>query len=220
MALRELTPDDPAGDGRAGKLYAVHGGVVEGLEEPMSAEDLLEAFYDGDDAALDRLMTGYDRLRCWVISRLPYDGGARPQRAEDIVQRAWIKVIESRSRARWRREEGPFRPWLLRIVSNCIVDELRKNRGDQGARIAPVDAADPAQQELFRRCELRAALAERLGTLEPTELQVVVLKYWGGMRQNEIAPELGVSPATVSRCLASARKKLREGLTGEGWEDD
>lgn len=220
MALRELTPDDPAGDGRAGKLYAVRGGVVEGLGEPVSDEDLLEAFYDGDDAALDRLMRRYGRLRYWVISRLPYNGGARPQRAEDIVQRAWMNVIESRSRARWRREAGSFRPWLLRIVANCIVDELRKKRADQGGWMAPADAADPAQQELLLRCELRAALAESLGALEPLEFQVVALKYWGGMRQNEIARELGVAPATVSRCLASARTKLRESLSGEGWEDD
>ena len=218
MALRELTPDDPACHGRAGTLYAVHGGVVEGLEEPVSDEDLLEAFYDGDDAALDRLMTSYDRLRYWVISRL--DGGARPQRAEDIVQRAWVKVIESKGRARWRREKGSVRPWLLQIVSNCMVDEFRERGNMSGRGVAPADTADPAQQELLVWCELRAAVAESLRTLEPLELQVVTLKFWAGMRQNEIASKLGVSPATVSRSLASARVKLRESLSGAGWEDD
>lgn len=82
------------------------------------------------------------------------------------------------------------------------------------------DAADPAQQELLVGCELRAAVVEGLGALQALELQVVVLKYWAGMRQNQIARKLGVSPATVSRCLASARVKLRESLSGAGWEDD
>jgi RNA polymerase sigma factor (sigma-70 family) len=218
MALRELTPDDPAGHGRAGKLYAVHGGVVEGLEEPVSDEELLEAFYDGDDAALDRLMTRYDWLRFWVISRL--DGGARPQRAEDIVQRAWVKVIESKSRARWRRDKGSVRPWLLQIVSNCMVDEFREKGNVAGGGVAPADAPDPAQQELLVWCELRALVAESLGALEPLELQVVTLKFWAGMRQNEIARKVGASPATVSRSLASARLKLRESLSGAGWDDD
>jgi RNA polymerase sigma factor (sigma-70 family) len=220
MALRELTPDDPAGDGRIGKLYAVQGGVVEGLEVPVTGEELLEDFYDGDDAALDRLMTRYDWLRHWVISRLPYDGGARPQRAEDIVQRAWVKVIESKGGARWRREKGSVRPWLLQIVSHCMVDEFRERRNVPGGGVAMADAADPAQQELLAWCELRSAVVESLGALEALELQVVVLKYWAGSRQNQIARKLGVSPATVSRCLASARGKLRESLSGAGWEDD
>lgn len=220
MALRELTPDDPAGDGRIGKLYAVQGGVVEGPEDPVTDEGLLKAFYDGDDAALDRLMTRYDWLRHWVISRLPYDGGARPQRAEDIVQRAWVKVIESKGGARWRREKGSVRPWLLQIVSNCTVDEFREKGNVPGGGVAMADAADPAQQELLVGCELRAAVVESLGALEAQELEVVMLRYWAGMRQKEIAPKLGVSPATVSRCLASARVKLRESLSGAGWEDD
>jgi DNA-directed RNA polymerase specialized sigma24 family protein len=49
---------------------------------------------------------------------------------------------------------------------------------------------------------------------------VVVLKFWAGMQQNEIAGALAVSEATISRTWNSARLTLRATLTAAGWNDD
>ena len=187
-----------------------------------SDEALLEAFYRGDDRALDRLMARYDWLAHLIMSRLPYGGGARAQQAEDLVQVTWLKVMDSRSRttSRWRRECGPVRPWLMRIVSNCIVDAGRKDSAVPLCRREPADVADPVQEDLFVRCELRATIAAGLGSLDELESVVVVLKFWAGMQQNEIADALAVSEATISRTWSSARRTLRSTLAAAGWNDD
>jgi RNA polymerase sigma factor (sigma-70 family) len=186
-----------------------------------SDEELLAAFYRGEDRALDRLMARYDWLEQLIMSRLPYGGGARAQQAEDLVQVTWVKVMDSRSRttSRWRGECGPVRPWLLRIASNCIVDAGRKDSVPL-CRREPAEDADPVQENLFVVCELRAALAAGLEALEQMESVVVVLKFWAGMQQNEIADALAVSEATISRTWNSARRKLRATLTAAGWNDD
>ena len=208
MAIRELTTGVP-------RLSAPAAG------QP-SDEELLEAFYRGEDCALDCLMARYSWLSHLVMSRLPYGGSARAQQAEDLVQATWLKVMDSRGRptSRWRGECGPVRPWLMRIVSNCIVDAGRKESAVPLCRREPAEAADPAQEDLFVRCELRAAIAAGLGPLEEMEQVVVVLKFWAGMQQKEIAGALAVSEATISRTWNSARRTLRATLTAAGWNDD
>jgi RNA polymerase sigma factor (sigma-70 family) len=87
-------------------------------------------------------------------------------------------------------------------------------------RQEPTEGADPSQEDLFVRCELRTAVAAGLGALEELESVVVVLKFWAGMRQNEIALVLDLSEATICRMWASAREKLRATLDQVGWSED
>lgn len=221
MALRELTAEIPANVGVRGiPTFAEPLPPDSAYGPPPTDEDLLEAFYGGDDAALEDLVTRYQWLVYLVMSKLPRQGAARAQKSEDLVQLAWVKVMDTRRRqsARWRAECGLVRPWLLKIVSNCVLDAGRREAAAPPCWGDSADVPDPGQDELFILCERRTDVAQCLRSLDDLESMVVVLMFWAGMRQSAIAEALSLSPATISRNWKSARGKLHAGLVAAGWD--
>lgn len=188
----------------------------------MTDEDLLEAFYEGDDESLDHLARRYEWLRHYALGLLPAHAPARLERAPDIVQTAWVKVMNTRARGsgRWQRRHGPVKPWLFAIVRNHARDEERVEARTPLLRDEPADAPDPRQGDVFDQCELRSVVDEYLRSLEQMQRDVVILKFWVEMRQSEIASTLHVSEATVSRCWAAARTELQGRLPEALLDDD
>ncbi len=187
-----------------------------------SDEDLVEDFYAGEDTAIECLIRRYRWLTPSVFARLPLPLGDRAAKAEEIVQTAWIKVLDTRTtgRNRWLRERGLVRPWLWVIVSNCLRDEVRRPRLRGVSLDAILEIADRNQGEVFHQCELDAMVAPLLESLTRRQRAVVSLKFWVGMPQCEIAAVLGVSEATVSRDLDGALQTLRPLLLGALSGDD
>jgi RNA polymerase sigma-70 factor, ECF subfamily len=120
-------------------------------------------------------------------------------RAEDIVQDAFLRAIRSADRFDRQR---PFRPWLLRIVTNRAVDVLRHEQFATPGAVERTDAVgddgdgDPA--------DVRAALAR----LDPDRRAVVVLRYWLDLAPSEIADRLEVPIGTVWSRLSRALDEL------------
>lgn len=63
--------------------------------------------------------------------------------------------------------------------------------------------------------EYRESLKPLLEALPPREKRILVLRFFGGMTQSQIASELGISQMHVSRLLARTLARLREGLLAE-----
>jgi RNA polymerase sigma-B factor len=63
--------------------------------------------------------------------------------------------------------------------------------------------------------EYRESLKPLLEALPPREKRILVLRFFGGMTQSQIASELGISQMHVSRLLARTLAQLREGLLAE-----
>jgi RNA polymerase sigma-70 factor (sigma-E family) len=116
--------------------------------------------------------------------------------AEEIVQDAFARV-----QLRWARLDSPG-GYLRRCVVNRSNDILRRRRVEE--RLRP----------LFRRevtSELQAdELGDALATLPPKRRAAVVLRYYAGLREREIAEVLGVRPGTVKSLLHRALAQLRE----------
>lgn len=65
----------------------------------------------------------------------------------------------------------------------------------------------------LERVENREALAAMLSTLPERERRIVMLRFFGGMTQSQIAVEIGISQMHVSRLLSRSLTRLRQGLT-------
>jgi RNA polymerase sigma-70 factor (sigma-E family) len=128
--------------------------------------------------------------------------------AEDVVQEVLI-----RAHARWDRIGQLDKPdaYVRRMIVNEFVSWRRK-----WARVVPVavvaDRADPSDHA-GAHAE-RAELLDRLRSLPRQQRAVVVLRYYGGLSDAEIADELGCGVSTVrsnaSRALASLRITVTE----------
>lgn len=117
-----------------------------------------------------------------------------PEAAEEITQDAFAKVFEH-----WDRLENPG-GYLRTTVVNGARSELR--RREVRRRIRPGRPRQiPAEQDY-----LLDAL-ERLPTRRKTAL---VLRYYGGLSEREIAEAMGIRPGTVKSLLSGGLAQLRE----------
>lgn len=117
--------------------------------------------------------------------------------AEEIVQEAFAAVHE-----RWNRLDRPG-AYLRRCVVNRARDVLRRRY-----RTARLRRSTPAPAEAV---ELGADhLLDALDTLAPNRRAAVVLRYYEGRSEAEIAALLGVRPGTVKSMLHRALAQLRE----------
>jgi RNA polymerase sigma-70 factor (ECF subfamily) len=137
------------------------------------------------------------------VATLLRDRGA----AEDVVAQAFERAL--RKRRSFRAERGSPRAWLFGIARNAALDELRRGRSRGTAPLGAetADRGDVAE-EAVRRATLQAALA----ALEPSERELVALKFHAGLDNTEIARVLGLSVSNAGTKLHRAVTKLREAL--------
>ena len=138
--------------------------------------------------------------------------------AEDVVQSSFVRVCEKIGQFDDRR---PFRPWFLRIVTNAALKAVTRGRRDisyerlatgataAGGRLLAAD--DP--QEQAERSERSAVLRAAVDGLSPEQRVAIVLHYYLGFKEREIASEVGRPLGTVKRRLHDARIRLRALLT-------
>jgi RNA polymerase sigma-70 factor (sigma-E family) len=121
--------------------------------------------------------------------------GSRAE-AEDVVQDAFARI-----ELRWARLDNA-EGYLHRCVVNRSYDVLRRRRLEQRFRfLHPDDTAT----------ELGAdELADALASLAPKRRAAVVLRYYAGLPEREIAEVLRVRPGTVKSMLHRALAQLRE----------
>lgn len=143
--------------------------------------------------------------------------------AEDVVQEAFVKAYGALDRF---RDGAPFRPWLLRIVSNEIRN-LHRASGRRAARersawertepllAVPADEDPPAAALSLER---RAELVRGLAALSEAHRQVVTCRYLLDLDEAETAAVLGWPTGTVKSRLHRALGRLSAALTAGGAE--
>lgn len=126
--------------------------------------------------------------------------------AQDIVQDVLFRL-----HGRWRRVQSYDRPeaYAKRAITNEYLS-WRRRRSVRSVRLGPVPelpTPDPAE-ESADRAEVWACLA----ALPPRQRAVLVLRYYEGLADAEIADIVGCAPVTVrsnaSRGLATLRSRL------------
>lgn len=120
--------------------------------------------------------------------------GSRAE-AEDVVQDAFARI-----ELRWAKLDNP-EGYLHRVVVNRSNDMLRRRRIEQRFRVLRRDESVELQAD---------ELGDALAALSPKRRTAVVLRYYAGLREREIAEVMGVRPGTVKSMLHRALAQLRE----------
>jgi RNA polymerase sigma-70 factor (ECF subfamily) len=135
--------------------------------------------------------------------------------AEDVVQDAFVRVLEHRSKLPEVRE---MRVWLVRIAWNLALDRRRRIRPDQMDEIfaqSLVATGTPADQALHEAQQMNNALRE-IEKLPDAERNVLLLSAIEELGTTEIALVLKKSESAVRALLFRARTRLRERLAKGG----
>ncbi|MGH7143479.1 MAG: sigma-70 family RNA polymerase sigma factor [Planctomycetota bacterium] len=159
---------------------------------------------------------------------VPLSGGAyqvavrvlgRVQDAEDVVQRAYLKVMSGR---RPVLSEAEVRPWFLGVVVNTAREHLRsearrRHWEDRAmAESRQMERGEPAGAEGTVSPEIKVALRAEIAALAERERLPLVLCYEQGLTQAEAAQALGISPRVVSKAVTKGLHELRQALTRRG----
>ena len=130
--------------------------------------------------------------------------------AEDVVQEAFLAYWNDR--AAFDAARGPFRSWFLTLVHHKAVDAVRRETS-QRRRLElattlerPETVCDVADQVADPR--VRTALA----ALSAVQREALVLAYWGGFTQAEIAVRTGAPLGTVKGRMLGGMRQLQAGL--------
>ncbi|MBS2938146.1 SigE family RNA polymerase sigma factor [Nocardioides sp. J2M5] len=137
-----------------------------------------------------------------ALLRTAYLLTGHAQDAEDLVQATLVKAVPH-----WRRIRDDPEAYVRRTMVHENVTRWRRRRWrEQAADVLPEPLADaPDQDDLLA---VRAALA----TLAPRQRAVLVLRYYEGLSEAEIAATLGIRPGTVKSQTRDALARLRQAL--------
>jgi RNA polymerase sigma-70 factor (ECF subfamily) len=196
-----------------------HAGWTEGgsaYATVLDMSDLIQAARAGDDSAFNRLADHYQA----AAQRLAQQILRTEEAAADAVQEALIKV----HRALPRFQDGNFRSWLLRIVTNTCYDILRSQRrratvsleditehGESGFHALRADDHHNPEILVTEQENLQARL-HAIEQLPTWHRDVVLLIDVHGYDYSEAAGLLGLPLVSVKSRLSRARAALRDAL--------
>jgi RNA polymerase sigma-70 factor, ECF subfamily len=174
----------------------------------LADEDLI-SLVEADDA--DAFATLYDRHSRAAFS-LAYRMMGERQASEDLAQDAFLKVW--RNAGSYRAERGSVRTWILSIVHNRGIDQLRSHASrrrtqDKIEASAPRSQPSEAFAETWRNSQ-REQVREALSTLPSEQLKILELAYFSGYTHVEISELLNLPLGTVKGRMRLGLKKIRD----------
>ena len=179
------------------------------------ATELLLAWSDGDPSAFDRLVPlVYQELRAQAVRYMRQERGDHTLQATALVNEAYVRLIDVK-RIRWQSRShflAVAAMTMRRILVECARREHRQKRGGE-VIFVPLDRGeDVAQGKTTDVVALSDALST-LATFDHRMSQVVELRFFGGLRVQETAEVLNVSPETVMRDWKTAKAWLLRELS-------
>jgi len=184
------------------------------MHKSHAVTQLLVAWEQGDRAALEALLPLVEaQLRQLARRHMARERAVHTLQPTALINEAFVRLIEG-PRVGFN-DRAHFFAMAARLMRRILVDHARAKRNLKrggGFTRVPLSAASPAA---LRRAPDVIALddaLEQLGAIDPRRSRVVELRYFAGLRVDEIATVLAVSPETVMRDWKLARAWLQREL--------
>ena len=175
---------------------------------------VLQAVGRGETRAAEELLPlVYAELRRMAGARMAQEAAGHTLQPTALVHEAWLRLIESSSQT-WENR-GHFLGAAAEAMRRILIERARrKSRLKRGSGQVVLDIADfeivaavPDDKILL----VDEAL-ERLQQENPEVARVVVLKFFGGLTNEEVAGITGVTERTVRRQWTFAKAWLYQGI--------
>jgi RNA polymerase sigma factor (TIGR02999 family) len=188
---------------------------------PREVTQLLQAWRDGDESALERLMPMvYDELRRMAQWFMRNERKGHTLQTSALINEAYLRLVE-RGGGDWQGR-AHFFGVAAQAMRRVLVDYARarnyQKRAGQARQVSLDEAANLAEERAAEIVALDDAL-ESLARIDPRKCRVVELRYFGGLSVEETAEVLGVSVATVTRDWSMAKLWLLREIKQEASDD-
>jgi RNA polymerase sigma factor (TIGR02999 family) len=171
---------------------------------------VLEAIGRGDGRASDELLPlVYDELRRLAAARMAQEAAGQTLQPTALVHEAWLRMVKDGER-NWQNRAhffGAAAEAMRRILIENARRKSRLKRGGDQARI-DIEQLELAATTPDDKVLLIDDALERLQTEDPEKARIVVLKFFGGLTNQEVAENLGVTERTIERQWAFAKAWL------------
>jgi len=180
---------------------------------PDSITKLLIEWRDGDETALNRLIPlVYDELHRMAHRHMRRERQEHTLQTTALINEAYLRLVDHKG-MRWQNR-AHFYGVAAQAMRRVLVDEARNHNSNkrQHDRVNLDDAVLVLPKQAPDLVALDEALND-LAALDPRKSEVVVMKYFGGMKDKEIAEALGISTATITREWSSAKLWLLKAMS-------
>jgi RNA polymerase sigma factor (TIGR02999 family) len=180
-------------------------------ESPNEVTQLLVAWGNGDQAALDRLMPlVYNELHRLAHRHIKKERPGHTLQTSALLNEAFLRLVDQRD-VHWQ-SRAHFFSIAAQMMRRILVDYARARRyakrGGDARQVSFDEELIMSRQLSADVVELHEALNE-LATIDERKSKIVELKFFGGLSIEETAEVLGVSPGTVMRDWTLAKAWLR-----------
>ncbi len=178
---------------------------------------MLQAIKRGDGHSSEELLPlVYNELRHLAAARMAQEAAGQTLQATALVHEAWLRMVGDGDRG-WENRAHFFGAAAEAMRRILVESARRKSRLKRGGGQIKVDiddldlaAATPNEKVLL----INEAL-ERLRTEDAEKARIVVMKFFGGLTNQEVAENLGVTERTVERHWAYAKAWLFQSIRSQ-----
>lgn len=172
---------------------------------PVDIEQLVVDCQSGSRGAFDELVLQFQKRALKLATMIV----GRVDLAHDVTQQAFVTAY---LKIKKLKDPCKFESWLLRIVANTAISELRSaKRRNENIKNLSLHATDPyaAADSSYRTDELRSAIAEAMTKLTKSQARAIALFCLEDLPHKQVSEVMGCSENAARWHLHKARKKLK-----------
>ena len=181
----------------------------------MEITELLQRVHTGDQQALRTVIPiVYDELKKLASALLRREGKARPLETTALVHEAFLRLAHGQHPSYENRSH--FFGIASRVMRQVLVDLARARATEKRDAMKEVQLAEIPDLGRYSHESLLIMdeALERLARTDPLKVQLIEMRYFGGMTAEESAAVLSISVHVVRRELRLAQAWLRKEMAG------
>jgi RNA polymerase sigma factor (TIGR02999 family) len=178
---------------------------------------ILQAVGRGDEKASEEFLPlVYEELRAMAAARMAREAAGHTLQPTALVHEAWLRLVGDSGR-NWKGRAYFFAAASEAMRRILVEHARRKSRlkhggGQERFNVEDMDLAEPGPDEKILMVNDALQLLE---AEHPERARIVVMKYFGGMTNKEVAETLGIGERTVDRHWVCAKTWLFNQIRGQ-----
>jgi RNA polymerase sigma factor (TIGR02999 family) len=179
---------------------------------------ILSAIEQGDPRAAEQLLPlVYDELRNLAAQRLAQEAPGQTLQSTALVHEAYLRLVDVEQAQPWN-SRGHFFAAAAEAMRRILVEQARRKRTlKKGGRLQRVELSDVEPAIAGPTLDLLALneALDKLAAKDPRKAELIKLRFFAGLTNEQAAEALGVATSTVDADWAYAKSWLRVEMAAE-----